>query len=312
MTSGRTVVVTGAGGFLGPHLVRALAPCWRVIGVGRSARPRELDCEWLRVDDRPTSLARAVEQTRPRLVVDVAFVNRRPPEVSVHSYLCSLLAVHLELFETCARLGIPVLLTSSSAVYGNGTEDEPLVEEAPLRPISLYGLAKTMQEALAEHVARSQGLALCTARLFNLLGPGRGLGTVVHDWVAQIAGIVAGTVPPILRVHNRETSRDFVDPRDAARALCSLAEHTLACSSSSIRVLNVARGQAVPLRRISELLESLSPVPYEIVESDPEPGPSDARSQLGDAAKIEALCGWRPEIDWRRSVTDVWQQYVSR
>ena len=321
------VLVAGAGGFLGGHLVEALDGAWDVVGVGRSKAPENLSevstvC-WLRCKDSTEGLAEAARSVRPDLVVNAAFVNRKPADQSDHEFLASNQGVHLALFEACAEMDIPVLLTSSSAVYGEGDGQAALTEASPRRPVSLYGLAKTQQELQAEHVHRSRGLRLCIARLFNLLGPGRGLGTVVHDWVSQIAAFPrhdAREEPPTLTVRNRETARDFVDPRDAAGALALLADRIAGRCDDSIRgeslggdsleIFNVASGRSVSLRELDAYLQELSSRHYEVIETHPSPGKADAKAQRGDAGRLRRACGWQPQTDWRQSVRDVWEQYT--
>lgn len=326
------VLVAGAGGFLGSHLVEALDGSWDIVGVGRSKVPKDLSegspkgstVRWLRCPDCTEGLAEAVRSLRPDLVVDAAFVNRRPANQSDHEYLASNQGVHLALFEACAEIEVPVLLTSSSAVYGEGEGQSALTESSPRRPVSLYGLAKTQQELQAEHVHRTRGLRLCIARLFNLLGPGRGLGTVVHDWVSQIAAFPrqgAEAESAALTVRNRETARDFVDPRDAASALALLADRIAGRCDDSIRgeslggdsleIFNVASGRSVSLRELDAYLHELSPRHYEVIETHPSPGKADAKAQRGDASRLRRACGWQPQTDWRQSVHDVWEQYVT-
>jgi nucleoside-diphosphate-sugar epimerase len=246
----------------------------------------------------------------PDLVVDLAFVNRKPADQSEDRYLANAEAVHSQLFDLCARQGIPVLLTSSSAVYGEGSPGESLREHHPRQPISLYGRAKAQQEVLAERAQRETGLKLCIARLFNLLGPGNGMGTVAHDWVSQLAANVPDE-SCVLTVNNRQTSRDFVDPRDAAVALSLLASRLIEDHGTPYEVFNVASGHSLSLRRLERLLKSLCPVPYRLIETQPILPSFDARVQCGDSSAIRQATGWEPLIDWERSVRDIWKQYVN-
>lgn len=302
----RRALISGAGGFLGAHLLRELEGVWEVVGAGRSGRPPQTDAEWLRIEDEAGGLAEAVARSSPDLFIHAAFINRKDPDWSEEDYLARLTATNLRLFDACSRHGVPVILISSSAVYGTGTAGKALDEQSPRRPVSLYGMAKTFQEMLGEHAAASRGLELCTARLFNLVGPGKGEGTVVHDWISQVSAIAVGKESPVLRVRNRETSRDFVDVRDAARAVGLLAQ-----SFTPGEVYNVASGRAVSLRQIGDYLESLCPVPFRTVETDVRRASADALYQYGSATKIRQACGWMPKIDWRQSVRDVWESYMA-
>ena len=76
-------------------------------------------------------------------------------------------------------------------------------------------------------------------------------------------------------------------------------------------VFNVSSGKAVSLVQVSEELEKLCPVPLRIVETEPKPSETDALSQHGSFNKIESTYGWHPTIDWRQSLKDLWNSYVS-
>jgi len=180
---------------------------------------------------------------------------------------------------------------------------------SPRRPVSLYGRAKTQQELQAEYVGRTAGLEACIARLFNLLGPGRGLGTVVHDWISQIAPYQTNEGPALLKVRTLDTSRDFVDPRDAARALAQMAKRLVRRQCKPCEVFNVASGRSVSLHELKSLLESFSRVPIEVVESHPAPHSADVRTQRGDSSALQRSCGWQPRLDWQQSVREVWDQF---
>lgn len=305
----KKVLVTGAGGFLGLHLLRALRDGREVVGADRTGEARE-GCRWHQVAAEPAGLADAVDATGPDLVIDAAFVNRKDPAWSDDEYLHRMQAVHLRLFERCAERGVPLILISSSAVYGAGPDDgeggdDRIDETAALRPVSVYGLAKTVQETLCRYVAQTRGLEMTIVRLFNLMGPGQGPGTVLADWVSQVAQIARGEAEPVLRVRNLATARDFVDVRDAARAVARVAAEPRGGD-----VLNVATGRSVGLRQLAAHLETLCPVPFDTVETHPRPATDDVRSQRGDAGRIRRLYGWRPTIGWRRSVEDLWLRHA--
>jgi GDP-4-dehydro-6-deoxy-D-mannose reductase len=252
-------------------------------------------------------LARAVEQCRPAFVVHAAFVNRKPVGSSDSAYLEEMVSVNLPLFQACARSATRLLLISSSAVYGlTGDDDGRAIDEScSLSPVSLYGTAKLVQEVLARYLAASAGLQLCIVRLFNICGPGQRPGMLVPDWVKGVAAIARGA-EPTLRVLNRSTSRDFVDVRDAARAISLLLADFRAGE-----VVNVASSCAITLKDLSTALARLCPVPFDVVETAPIPATSDVLAQRGSYAHIHANWGWSPRIDFWQSLRDVWEEWYS-
>lgn len=302
-----TVLITGAAGFLGTHLRAALERKYSLLLADRRLSEGEakesVPSGWIEVaghDDLP----RAVAEFRPDFVVHTAFVNRKPSDLSDSTYLGDMVSYNLPFFQSCAEVGAGLLLTSSSAVYGSCRADShlPIDENCPTSPVSLYGVAKLLQETLARYAATTAGLQTCVVRLFNLCGPGQRRGMLLPDWVAGAVDVARGG-EPVVRVSNRSTSRDFVDVRDAARAILLLLERFEAGT-----VVNVASGRAVSLTEISEALAALCPVPYKVVETAPVLARSDLPIQTGSFARIESGWGWSPSIPFPVSLRDVWNE----
>lgn len=298
-----SVLVTGAGGFLGRELCLQLAPATAVIGVDLPQVKRANGVEWIAVDGAST-LAQAVLTRQPALVIHAAFRNRKPLDWTEEQYITEAISDSLKLFDAVSAKGSKLLLVSSSAVYGNAGGREIIDEATPTQPVTAYGRAKAAVEDLAAIHAR-QGMKLSIARLFNLIGPREQPGMMLTDWVRQAAAIQNGTTDAIY-VHHRRTARDFVDVRDATRALAMLAT-----SFQSGEAFNVASGKAVSLMEISSELERLVGRQLTFVETSPEPDSSDVRSQRGSNAKLRAAVGWRPAIPWEVSLADLWRAVAS-
>lgn len=294
------VLVTGAGGFLGRHLCPLLAERREVIGIDLPGVAATIDGPWHTAPE-PAQVGALLDEAKPGIVVHAAFRNRKPGDWPRTRYFAEVLADNLPLFEACAERGIGILLCSSSAVYGASRDNRPLHETDPVAPVSTYGAAKALQEMLLE-VFADRSLRTCTARLFNLIGPGQAPGMLLPDWLHGVATIAAGG-EPVLRVHNRATWRDFVDVRDAARALREMVD-----DFRPGEVVNVASGEPVSLMDLSDFLEELSPVPFEVVELRPAIGADDVPRQCGNNSRARELWGWEPSIGWRESVTDAWRE----
>ena len=297
----KKVLVTGAGGFLCRHLCPLLTKEFRVIGADLPDVEPVPGVRWKTVGE-DDGIARLVCDVRPDILIHAAFINRKPPDLTDRQYLDKILGVNLPLFEALAGNNGKLLLVSSSAVYGNAEGKVAIDETCPLRPISLYGLAKVFQEMAAQYYS-VMGLEVCIARPFNFSGPGQKQGMLLPDWVSRAWDIANGKASE-LRIRHRDTSRDFVDVRDAAMAIALMAG-----DFRSGEVFNVASGQAVSLVKISEELERLCPVPLNIVETEPNPLKTDVPTQRGSFDKIESVYGWRPMIDWQRSLKDLWDSY---
>jgi len=296
-----SVLVTGAGGFLGRHLCSALSSEHEVIGADLGDVEPVVGIAWKQVG-MGDCLSTLVRQISPDLVVHAAFINRKPAEWSANRYINDALAVNLPFFETMAETARRLILVSSSAVYGKAEGCNMIDEITPLRPISPYGLAKLFQEEIAWYFSRS-GLEVSIVRPFNLSGPGQKKGMLFPDLVYQgWAAFSGGTAE--LRMRHRKTSRDWVDVRDAAQAISLIAD-----DFRPGEVFNIASGKCVSLMHLTQEIKKLCrPVNLEVVETEAELAETDVLSQRGSYKKIEAAYGWQPEVSWEKSLGDLWDE----
>ena len=313
------LLVTGAAGFVGGHLVgflRAERPDVEIHGVvlpqgGVSWRGpagvRVLEAD---LND-PKAAAAAVEEVRPEAVVHLA------GQASVHqSWLDPALTLRtnvlglVHLLDAARRLALrpAVLVVGSAEEYGPvGPEEIPIREEAPLRPASPYAVSKVAQAALARLYGPAGGMRIVLTRTFHHTGPGRGEAFAESSFARQIAEIEAGRRPAVLEVGNLEAVRDFTDVRDVVRAYWMLLE-----KGRGGEAYNVCSGRG---RRIRDLLDTLLAASSARVEVrlDPERlRPSDVPVQVGDPGRLRAATGWQPEIPLERTLGDLLDDWRTR
>jgi GDP-4-dehydro-6-deoxy-D-mannose reductase len=298
------ILVTGAGGFAGSHLLRHLASPQRVVGWARSApAPAIADlAHWQSIDLLERDRVRtAIAALRPALVYHCAGL----PHVAAswrdaaRPLASNALATHYLLDALRrARVHARVLVVGSAAVYA--PSDTPLNEDARLGPESPYGRSKLAQEQIGLRSVGEDGLDVIVTRPFNHTGPGQAPAFVAPSIARQIALIERGAAEPVIRVGNLDTARDLSDVRDVVRAYTALMEH-----GSPGVVYNVASGTA---RRIGAVLEALiarARIPVRI-ETDPERVRSvDAPMLVGDATRLRATTGWEPAIGFARMLDDL-------
>jgi GDP-4-dehydro-6-deoxy-D-mannose reductase len=249
-------LVIGASGFVGRHLGAELAEAGHdVLGVSRAPAPPDWPGDWLPADI----------EDEPRLEADVVY--------------------HLAPVGTAYALSLAptVVVVGSGAEYGVAAK-LPITEDTPLRPVTSYGEAKAAQARLvlaAPHAAH--------ARIFNLIGPDTPARLAPGAFARQI---VDGA--PTIETGWLGGARDYLDIRDAARALRLLAGHSGA--------FNVCSG--VPVRTSKLLRLLVGDADVEVVERSG-PSETDVPSHYGDPAKLVEATGWRPEIPLERSVRDL-------
>ena len=197
--------------------------------------------------------------------------------------------------------------TTYREAYGAVRPDElPIGEETPFRPTSPYGVSKVAQDVMALQYFQSHRLHLVRARSFNHIGPGQSDDFAASAFARQIAEIEAGRRPPVVRVGNLDSERDFTDVRDVVRAYWLLAQQ-----GAPGEAYNVGSGVARPTRWLLETLLDLAQTPVS-VETDPERmRPSDVPRSVCDNRKLVEATGWQPEIALRDSLCallDDWRQ----
>jgi GDP-4-dehydro-6-deoxy-D-mannose reductase len=291
------VLITGATGFAGSHLVELLAGTNGLVGWRRSSPRPEIAglAEWTVIDllDRD-SVRDAIATLRPATVFHLAGSpqvaeswrdSTKPLEGNV------LATAHLFDAIRLANVSCRVLVTGSATVYA--PSEGPLKESDPLAPTNPYALSKLAQEQLALRACADDGLEIVMVRAFNHTGPRQSPSFVAPSMARQIALIERGQIEPVMRVGNLESRRDFSDVRDVVRAYVSLME-----SGKAGEIYNVGSGNG---RRIRSLLDALrSRARVEIrVEADPERlRPIETSAVIADTHRLREQTGWHPEISF--------------
>ncbi len=301
------VLVTGASGFSGRHLLPALrAGGHEVFALSRGPKDRPVsgDVRGLGADLlKPAEVEVAVREAGPDGVIHLAGESRTGRGTGgSHAVLESFVLGTAHLFEALAVFaGHPrVVLVSSSAVYGTPpSPDVILTEEAPFRPATAYGAAKAAQELVAGQLARAGEIPLCIVRTFNLVGPSEPSAYVCASLARQVDAIASGG-EPVVRAGRLDTTRDFVDVRDAAQAYVSVLER-----GQPGAIYNVCSEQSVSIRDVLDRLLRLAGLGPAQVRVEEEPGRrrmTDVLYQRGSAERLRAATGWRPRFSLDESL----------
>jgi GDP-4-dehydro-6-deoxy-D-mannose reductase len=310
-------LVTGITGFVGGHLAEHLLDQGDVVtGCSRRGEwPAELEHLRERVElagcdlsDRPATL-RFFERRRFDGVFHLAGMAS-PRECALHPQHAhrenTEAALHVfEAVRSCAPRP-RILLVSSSYVYGQPLpSDLPVSTRCPIRIEQVYAATKWAAELLSEHYGRAYGVESVRVRPFNHTGPRQQPGYIVPDWIKQVAAIESGTLPPVLRVGDLDTRRDYTDVRDVVKAY-----RLLLLKAPSHTVYNLGSGCTRTGRELLDVLGGLSRVPWQI---QTDPGRLRRRQPpeiVADAGPLRELTGWKPEIDLvstLRDTLDYWR-----
>jgi GDP-4-dehydro-6-deoxy-D-mannose reductase len=315
----RRIVVTGAAGFVGRHLLDLLEAEEPAADLHAWHRPSRSGGTAPEVTGaRVTS--RAVEAL-DRAAVRQALAETRPDEVyhlvgaphvaeswtdPAGALDSNVVATHLLLDEIRRlHLGTRVLLPGSATVYAPGAS--ALSEESPLAPASPYALSKMAQEMVGERAVGEDRQEVLLARAFNHIGPGQDPSFFASGFARQIARIELGRVPPVLRVGNLDARRDLTDVRDMVRAY-----HALMARGGPGRPYNVCSGQAWSIGQVLTLLMERCRVPITVERDTSRLRPSDAPVVLGSFARLHAETGWTPSIPLDQTLKDLLDQARAR
>jgi GDP-4-dehydro-6-deoxy-D-mannose reductase len=216
----------------------------------------------------------------------------------------------INLFEAVREAGIDPLIhvAGSSEEYGLVLPHEvPIKETNPLRPLSTYAVSKVTQEMLAWQYHRSYGLKTVVTRGFNHTGPRRGHVFVTSDCARQIAQIERNSRPPVINIGDLGVRRDWTDVRDTVRGYWLALEKGVPGE-----VYNVGSGKAYTIQEMLDLLLQATPVKVEIRQETARFRPSDVRILLADVSKFQAQTGWKPEIPFEKTLSDLLDYWRAR
>lgn len=318
--TGRTVLVAGGAGYIGSHVAKALAARGDTpvvvdsltTGHRWAVRWGPLECG--NVGD-STFLEGVFARHRPSAVVHLAaFIEAGESVRDPARYYGNNIPATLALASIAARRGVPLVYSSTAAVYG-APAGSPVAEEAPLAPISPYGVTKLVGERILGDLGAAGGLRWMTLRYFNAAGadPEGEIGEW-HDPETHLVPSVllaANGTRPVLEVYGRHYAtpdgtcvRDYVHVSDLARAHIAALDH-LERGGDSL-ALNVGTGVGASILRVIETTRLVTGRVVRAVERPPRPG--DAPTLIADCTRIRNVLGWRAELsDLETIIETAWR-----
>jgi GDP-4-dehydro-6-deoxy-D-mannose reductase len=313
------VLVTGAHGFVGGHLLDLLReehPEVETFALvrprGGAPVPRAGRAAVLEADlDDAAAVSAALATARPDRIVHLAGQSSVhhswiDPGATLRTNVMGL--VHLMEGLRTEGLAPRVLVVGSADEYGIVADAAaPVAEDAPLRPVSPYAVSKVAQGLLALQYAAGGGPEVVRTRTFPHTGPGRGEAFAESSFARQIVEVEAGLRKPVLAVGNLDAVRDFTDVRDVVRAYWALLERGTAGA-----VYNVCSGRGTSVGDVLRRLIAIAGVEVEVRADPGRFRPSDIPVLIGDPRRLRTATGWEPRVDLDQTLRDLLDDWRAR
>lgn len=302
----KTVLLTGAGGFIGSHLAEALVTRGarlrafvRYNSRGDPGLLRQLNPALLKEIELISGDLTDADAVRKAVtgcdtvfhlgaLISIPYSYHHPEQVVTTNVLGT-----LNVLLACRDLGVErVLHTSTSEVYGTA-RSVPITEDHPLQGQSPYSASKIGADKLAESFYCAFDLPVVTVRPFNTFGPRQSARAIIPTIITQ------ALTRPEIHLGSLDTRRDFTFVTDTVSGFLKAAQ----ASGVEGHVFNLGTGREITVARLLDLVIDL--LPAFGVEQRPEivtdrerlrPGKSEVQRLLSDNTRARQELGWQPEV----------------
>jgi dTDP-glucose 4,6-dehydratase len=298
----KTVLVTGAGGFIGSHLVERLVRDGHRVRVlvrynGRDDRGHlenlpasiQSELELIRGDLKDPEAVRKAIQAREWVfhlgaLIAIPYSYENPHDVVQTNVLGT-----AHILDACRSSNAleRVVLTSTSEVYGTA-QYVPIDEKHPLRGQSPYAATKIAADALGESYHRSFGLPVTILRPFNTFGPRQSARAIIPAIISQA---LAG---PVIKLGRLDPRRDLTFVKDTVEGFLAIAS----CDQALGRAVNIGRGEDVSIGELVERIGRLMGRTIEVKTASERvrPASSEVERLLAGTNLAHSLWNWKPRF----------------
>lgn len=289
------VLVTGAGGFVGRYLLKALTKeNYTIAALG-------IDCQSLKGS--PVSLyetnildydavLKAMKQFKPDAVIHLAAQSNvaksweNPGETTQVNVIGTINV--LKAFSIVKENGKFINIGSGDEYGLAASEYSLLSEDLKCKPQNPYAISKLCAEQMALQLGKQYGIKIISTRSFNHFGPYQQKGFVVSDFASQVAAIILGKQEPKICVGNINVARDFLYVEDVVNAYTELLKNDVPEG-----VYNVASGKSTEIKYILNALIKLANKDIQIAVDNKRLRKNDVKSFAGNNSKIIKAINWK-------------------
>ena len=328
----KKVFITGVTGMVGSHLVDYILKNTNhdILGVCRWRSPtdnikhlldkinkkRRLFLDYADMNDL-YSLQKIIRSFKPDYVFHLAAQSFPQTSFAIpNDTLNTNIIGTMNLLNAIKDISKPKMIhvCSSSEVFGRVKKEKlPIREDCPFYPASPYAISKVGTDLIGKYFADAFNLNVVVTRMFTHTGPRRGDVFAESSFAKQIALIEKQYSKPIIKVGNLKSMRTYADVRDAVRAYAMLMK----ISPKFIKgeAFNIGGNYSCTVGNMLKTLKSFSTVKkFKIVIDKKRLRPIDADLQIPDTRKFKKISGWKPSINFKKTMLDLlnyWRQRVS-
>jgi len=306
----KSVLVTGADGFIGSHLVEALLEqgakvrafvfynsfnSWGWLDTFPPDKLKQIEIFSGDIRD-PNGVRKAMEDMD--IVFHLAALIAIPFSYhSPDSYVDTNIKGTLNVLQAARSLNTPrVLVTSTSEVYGTA-QYIPIDEKHPFQGQSPYSATKIGADRLAESFYRSFNLPVTIVRPFNTYGPRQSARAVIPTIITQL---LAGQTE--IKLGNLRPTRDFVYVKDTVQGFIEIAKSDQTIGEE----INIATQKEISIGELAtELIAQILPHAHIVTEQERlRPEKSEVDRLFGSNEKITRMTNWRPRYDLKQGLAE--------
>ncbi len=296
------VLVTGATGFVGANLVRALVQRgddvfvvvrpesnrWRLSDV--ASKLTFVTCDLLDAK----AVERVLDETKPEIIFHCAVYGGFPEEKDLDRICATNITSTILLFNAAAKRNVKFINISSSSEYG--LKEHPMKEDDALAPTTDYGVSKATATRYVSLMAKKDGTPAITLRLFSPFGYYESKNRL---FPSILLNIVRGQD---ITIGDPSSARDFIFIADAVDGILTLAER---CAEYPGEVFNIGTGTQRTVGEIAELALKASGKDLKIVSGNSTTRAYDARTWVADMDKTFSRVEWRPETPIEEHIAEL-------
>lgn len=318
----KKVLITGAGGMIGSHMVDYFfgKPSYRIVGtfyrptidineIRNKADLMECDIRYYE------EVHKIIFEFKPDFIFHLAAqsyptVSWERPQGTIETNVIGTtnLFEAIKLLRKIDDTYDPIVIVAcSSAEYGFIRKEEvPIKENRQLLPLHPYGVSKVAQDLLTYQYYVNFGIKGIRARIFNTTGP-RKRNDVCADFTLRAVKSEKGITPPVLKVGNLKTKRAITDVRDLIQALVLLSKN-----GQYGEVYNISGSKVYQMGEIVDIIRKYLKINFTVEVDKNLLRPTDEPIIYGDSSKLIKDTGWRQEYDLETTIKDMIQYWRNK